>query len=252
MSTLLDESGASLLDEGGTFLLDERPSGTMTGTVFATLQDAKRQLIRKTLQGLVAISPVSGDAITGATFADAVGLLALPETYMQLGVVDDNGAQFSRAVDTSTVTSWGDVEPSRQDVKSDVTTLQVVANETRAATIGLYTGADMSTVEAAHTTGVVSIDKPGVPVLPQWRVLVIGSDTTDAGEIYIGRHLLYTKITAYGNQQLNSSADAASPTWDITFTAFKDPVAGTAERWLFGGPGWIALLADMGITQASS
>lgn len=224
----------------------------MTGTDFAALLDAKRQLIRKTLQGLVAVAPISSAAITAATFADVDGLLALPTGYKQLGVVDDNGAQFARAVDTSTVTSWGDVEPSRQDVKSDVTTLQVVANETRGQTIGLYTGADMTTVEADHTTGVVSIDKPAVPTLPQWRVLVIGSDTTDDGEIYMARHLLFTKITAYGNMQLNSSADAASPAWDITFTAFKDPTAGTAERWLFGGPGWTALLADMGITQAGS
>jgi hypothetical protein len=223
----------------------------MTGTAFADLLDAKRQLIRKTLQGLVAVAPVSSDAITGPTFADVAGLLELPAGYKQIGVVDDNGAQFSRAVSTAVVTSWGDVEPSREDVTSDVTTLQVVANETRAATLGLYTGADMSAVEADHTSGVVSIDKPAVPVLPQWRVLVIGSDTTDAGEIYMARHLLFTKITAYGNQQLNSSAAAASPSWDITFTAFKDPDAGTAERWLFGGPGWTPLLADMGITQAT-
>lgn len=252
MSTLLDESGASLLDEGGTFLLDERPASMTTGTPFATLLDAKRQLIRKTLQGLVAVAPVSSDAITQATWADAAGLLALPAGYMQLGLADDNGAQFARAVDTSTVTSWGDVEPSRQDVKSDVETLQVVSNETRAATIGLYTGVDMSAVEADHVTGTVQIDKPAVPTLPEWRVLVVGMDRTDAGEIYIARHMLFGKITAYGNQQFNSSADAASPAWDITFTGFKDPTANTAWRWLFGGPGWTALLADMGITQASS
>lgn len=251
MSTLLDESGASLLDEGGSFLLDEGVT-SMTGTLFADLQDAKRQLIRKTLQGLVATAPLSAAAITGDTFADAAGLLALPAGYEQLGVVDDNGAQFSRSVDTSTVTSWGDVEPSRQDIKTDTTTLVVACNETRAASMGLYLGVDMSGVEATHLTGVVSIDKPQVTQLPQRRVLVIGVDTIDAGEIYIGRHLLSAKITAYNDMQLNSSADAASPMWGVTFTAFKDDTAGVSERWLFGGIGWRALLADMGITEASS
>src|SRR5690606_25330555 len=34
--------------------------------------------------------------------------------------------------------------------------------------------------------------------------------------------------------------------WPVTMTAYKDAALGTSERYYFGGPGWAALLADMG------
>jgi hypothetical protein len=38
--------------------------------------------------------------------------------------------------------------------------------------------------------------------------------------------------------------------YPLTFTGYEDSTAGTSHEWLFGGPGWKALIAKMGITQA--
>jgi hypothetical protein len=222
-----------------------------TGAAFATLAVKKNQLIRKTLDGLVTYAPPSATALTAATFADANGLLPLPSGYLQVGKCTDDGAQFSRSVDTSTVTSWGDVEPSREDVKTDTTTLAVVCNETSAATLGLYIGIDLSTVEADATTGVLQLDKPALTQTPYMRAAAIGMDSTPDGEIYICRFLPSAKITDFADMQMQSSSDDAL-TWGVTLTSFVDDELGTSERWLFGGPGWLALLDDMGITQAGA
>ena len=40
-------------------------------------------------------------------------------------------------------------------------------------------------------------------------------------------------------------------TWGATFTGYKDSSMGTAQRFHFGGPGWNALLADMGFQPAA-
>lgn len=221
-----------------------------TGAAFDTLAIKKSQLIRKTLDGLVAYAPASAAAITDVTFADASGLLPLPTGYLQLGKCTSDGAQFSRSMDVSSVTSWGDVEPSRQDVKTDTTTLQVASNETNAATLGMYIGVDMTGVEADATTGVVSIDKPSLARVPYQRVVAIGVDLTDDGEIYIARFLPAAQVTDYADVAMQSDSDDAF-TWGVTFTSSKDDVLGTSERWLFGGPGWLALLSEMGITQAT-
>lgn len=223
---------------------------TTSSTQFAALAVKKNNLIRKTLDGIVTYAPMSADALTASTFADATGILPLPASWVQVGKCTDDGAQFARSVDTSTVTSWGDVEPSREDVKTDTTTLQIACNETNAATLGLYTGIDMSGVEAAASTGVLMLDKPSLPQQPNYRVAAIGLDRTDDGEIYICRFLPNAKITDYAATAMQSSSDDAL-TWGVTFTSFVDDDLGTSERWLFGGAGWLALLSDMGISQAT-
>lgn len=220
----------------------------MTSTPFATLKEAKNSLIRKTLDGIFAYAPMSADPLD-ETFADATGIAALPADWLQGGKCTDDGAQFARAVDVSTVTSWGDTAPSREDVKTDTTTLAVAMNETNAASLGLYIGTTVP--DAAATTGVLMIDKPALPTLGSFRAAAIGLDRSPSGaEIYMVRFLPSAKITDYADQAWQSSSDDAL-TWGVTFTSFVDDDLGTAERWLFGGPGWLELLADMGITQAS-
>jgi hypothetical protein len=218
----------------------------MTSTPFATLKEAKNSLIRKTLDGIVAYAPMSADPLD-ESFADATGINALPAGWLQVGKCTDDGAQFARSVDVSTVSSWGDTAPSREDVKTDTTTLAAVMNETNAASIGLYTGVDLP--DAAAVTGVLMIDKPTIPQLSTMRAAAIGMDRSPGGEIYMVRFLPSAKITDYADQAMQSDSDDAL-TWGVTWTSFVDDDLGTAERWLFGGPGWLALLDDMGITQA--
>jgi hypothetical protein len=38
--------------------------------------------------------------------------------------------------------------------------------------------------------------------------------------------------------------------YGVTFTAYQDSTAGFTESWLFGGPGWNALIDAMGFPAA--
>lgn len=208
-----------------------------------TLKNHQNTLIRKQLEGSTFIAPTTSTAIAALTGTDS-SLNALPAGYSDLGWMSDDGAQFSSDVSSSDVMSWGSVEPTRRDIVSDITTLEVTLQETNKNTIGLYTGVDMTAVVPDATSGEVVVDKPDRPASRTWRVLTIGVDLADAGEIYIARFLPRASVTDKGDQAFNNGDDPTG--WPVTMTAYMDPGVGYSERFFFGGPGWEALLGAMG------
>jgi hypothetical protein len=216
------------------------------------LQDLKQELIRKSTNGSVFIAEHSvGATIDEATLFHATtgDLVAagLPADYSDLGFTTDAGAQFARAITESNITSWQSISPTRSDTTADTTTLQVSCQETKLATIGLYTGSAQATIKTTPTAnGVVRIDKPSTPTARYYRLLSIAVDEQDIGEIVIARYLPKSKVTSYDNQNFDKS-DNAVP-WSVTFTGFIDDAVGTAESYMFGGAGWKALLTSMGFT----
>ncbi|MGW5122968.1 phage tail tube protein [Streptomyces sp. NPDC004069] len=208
-----------------------------------TLKNKQNELIRKQLEGSTFIAPITSSAVSALTGPDKA-LLALPEGYNDLGWMSDDGAQFSSDVSTSDVTSWGAVEPTRRDVTADVTTLQVNLQETNKHTLGLYTGVDMSAVVPDPTSGEVAISKPDRPPLRFWRVLTIGVDMGDAGEIYTARFLPRASVSDKSDQAFNNQDDPTN--YPVTLTGYVDSTLGYSERFYFGGPGWEALLSRMG------
>lgn len=223
---------------------------------YAALKNKQAELIRKALDGSVFLSAdlTGASAITALTEATGVApnqvitLSELPASYDDLGWLTSDGAQFSRDISTSDVTSWGSVSPTRTDITSDTTTMTVTAQETKLLTLGLATGADLTSITADATTGEVSIAKPSRPAARHYRVLSLAVDQGDAGEIYIARFLPRGKVTGYAEQSFGGGDDPI--TWGVTFTGEEDSALGYSERWIFGGPGWNAQLAAMGFTVA--
>lgn len=216
---------------------------------YEALKNKQTELIRKALDGSVFVADVTADAIAALTTYTAgppavIDLTPLPTGYDDLGWLTNDGAQFSRDVSTSEVTSWGSVSPTRTDITSDTTTMTVTAQETKLLTIGMATGVDLSGVTPAANTGEVSIAKPARPKSKHYRVLSLAVDLADAGEVYLGRFLPRAKVTGYSEQSHGGGDDPI--TWGVTFTGEEDSDLGYSERWIFGGPGWNALLADMG------
>ncbi|MEN2423005.1 phage tail protein [Streptomyces rimosus] len=209
-----------------------------------TLKRHQNHLIRKALEGSTFVAPTTSSAIAALTGSDS-SLNALPAGYSDVGWMSDDGAQFSSDVDKSDISSWGSVEPTRRDIASDVTTLQVSLQETNKRTIGLYIGADMTAVVPDPSSGEVVVDKPDRPPLRFWRVLTIGVDLADAGEIYIARFLPRASVTDKDDQNYQNGDDEALG-WPVTLTAYMDSTLGYSERFYFGGPGWEALLGAMG------
>jgi hypothetical protein len=222
---------------------------------YEALKNKQTELIRKALDGSVFVADIAAAAIANLTTYTVgppavIDLTPLPTEYDDLGWLTNDGAQFSRDVSASEVTSWGSVTPTRTDVTSDSTTMTVTAQETKLLTIGMATGADLSSLEAAFQTGEVSIAKPARPKSKHYRVLSLAVDQGDAGEIYIARFLPRAKVTGYSEQSFGGGDDPI--TWGVTLTGEEDSTLGYSERWIFGGAGWNALVADMGFTQATS
>ena len=218
---------------------------------YEALKNKQTELIRKSLDGSAFIADIAADAIAALTTYTAgppvvIDLTPLPSGYDDLGWLTSDGMQFSRDVSTSEVTSFGSVSPTRTDITSDTTTMTVTAQETKLLTIGLATGADLSAITPAVNTGEVSIAKPTRPKSRHYRVLSLAVDQGDAGEIYLGRFLPRAKVTSYAEQSFGSGDDPI--TWGVTFTGEEDSTLGYSERWIFGGPGWNALLTEMGFT----
>jgi hypothetical protein len=213
------------------------------------LKNKQTELIRKALQGSVFCAPIDADPIADLT-SYAVGppvvidLVALPDDWDDLGWLTGDGAQFSRDVSSSDVTSWGSVTPTRTDIVSDTSTLTVVAQETKLLTIGMATGADLTGVTADADSGEVSIAKPSSPKSRHYRVLSLAVDQGDAGEIYIARFLPRAKVSSYAEQSFGAGDDPV--TWGVTLTGEEDSALGYSERWIFGGAGWKALTTAMG------
>lgn len=218
---------------------------------YEQLKNKQAELIRKALDGSVFLAPVTADPITALTTYTAgppavIALAELPEDWDDLGWLSSDGAAFSRDVSTSEVTSWGSVSPTRSDITADTTTLTFTAQETKLLTLGLATGADLSAIVPDADTGEVSIAKPARPASKHYRALSLAVDQGDAGEIYIARFLPRAKVTGYAEQAFGGGDDPVA--WGVTLTGEEDSDLGYSERWIFGGAGWNALLADMGFT----
>ncbi len=216
---------------------------------YATLRDKKTELIRKARDGSAFIAPTSVAAITTLTTGAGKDLTALASGYEDLGWTSTDGVSYSRETETSDVRSFGSVEPTRSDVTSDTMTMGVTAQETKLLTLQLYTGADLSTLEAAVTTGEVQIEKPARPGFRYYRVLGLFVDDTDAGELYVARFMPRARVTEFGEQQFTDGEDPIS--YPLTFTGYEDSTLGYSHKWFFGGPGWYALLDEMNIEIAT-
>lgn len=215
---------------------------------YAALADKKTELIRKGLEGSVFVGKTSAEVISAATLFGADGALqGLPTGYEDLGWTNDDGAQYSRSVDTSDITGWGSNEPLRSDITADTTTMAVVARETKALTLGISLGVDMSAV-VPGPGGVVEVKKPAKASASYYRLLALAVDLGDGGEIYIARFMPRAKVTDFGDQALNNGDDGI--TYSFTFQGYKDSDFGSSESYLFGGPGWNAILDSMGFTAA--
>ena len=56
-------------------------------------------------------------------------------------------------------------------------------------------------------------------------------------------------VTEVGEQTFTDGDDPIS--YPVTFQGFEDSTLGYSHKWFFGGPGWQALLTDMGIPEAA-
>ncbi|GAY12036.1 hypothetical protein [Pseudonocardia sp. N23] len=211
---------------------------------FNTLQQRQQQLIRKALNGGIwtaASSAAAPAALTSGAGADPV---ALPVGYSDVGyITKDDGASWSRDMDTSDTTSWGAFEPTRRDITSDVTNLKFTMQETKRQSLELYYGVDLSSVTPTAVTGEVAFNQASANTTIYRRFYAIMADGVGADAVYIGRFCPRMSVTTVDDQAWTDGSELQYP---VTGTAFVDPTLGYAVRHFFGGPGWAAQLEAAG------
>lgn len=216
---------------------------------YAAIADKKNQLIRKALTGSVFIAPPSVANLASLTTGASAGLVTLPTGWQDLGWVTKDGVGYGRETEQSEVTSFGSQQPTRTDQVSDILSMTVTAQETKLLTLGLYIGVDTTNLKAAATTGELRIAKPQFAANYHYRVLGLFVDEVEEGEVYMARYFPNAKIIERGEQNMSDGDDPV--TYSLTFRAEEDSVSGTDAEWIFAGPGWKAMLTDMGVSQAT-
>lgn len=216
----------------------------------STLQDLNNKLIRKALNFSLYIADYSAATIDETTLFDATtgDIDTLPTGYKDVGFLNDDGAKFSRAITKVDITSLQSNTPTRSDITLDETTVDVSCQETKLATLGLHIGADFSAFTPDPVSGTLRVDQPKVTTSRNYRLIAIVEDTTAAGSIYICRYMPNAQVDSVGDQSFTKS-DAVM--WPVTMKGQYDSADGTAHSWIFAGPGWKALLPDMGLSDAS-
>lgn len=198
---------------------------------FADLQNHADSLIRKGLTGSIFVAPYSvTDEIT--TLKDATGLLALPVGYTDVGrLTKDQGASWTRGVETSDVTSLGAASPTRRDIVSVTRGLAFTMQESKRQAFELHEGQDLSAVKY-DANGNVSWDSPDRPASTYYRVLALFKDGEGTDAIYFAKWLPRAQVTDTGEQAWNEENEVQYP---VTMTAFVDETVGTAVRTLWAG-----------------
>lgn len=221
----------------------------MAGT-YADIRDKKNELIRRAKDGSVFVAAMSVTPPTALTSTSSSTLLTLSTTdWTDIGWFSTDGVTYDRSTDQVETQSFGSAESTRSDVTKDEISMSCTAQETKALTIGITTGADIAAILADATTGEVQVAKPTRPKLKFYRVLGIFLDHDDNGnEIYFGRLMPRAQVADFGSQGYNE--DETGISYPMTWRGKEDSVLGFSHKWFWGGPGWKALLTDMGIENA--
>lgn len=218
----------------------------------STLQDMKNansDLIRKVLDAVVLVAPMSVALPTTFTTGATSALQALPAGFRPVGwVTKDDAYTWSRDVSMSETTSHGSVEPTRRDITSDVTGLQMSAQETSRLTLELSNNVDLSDVEADAITGEITFRRPVTPSTTYWRVVAIGQDGAGDNTFYNIIVLPRAMISEYGEA---TWSDENELTYPLTWSATPDPELGFSYQQTLAGPGAKSRAVEMGFTVAA-
>lgn len=217
---------------------------------YAALRDKKNELIRRAKDGSIFVANMDVAVPAALTELAGAGLLVLdPEDWVDLGWITTEGVTYDRETESVDTTSFGSSEATRSDVTRDEISMSCTAQETKALTMAITTGADIAAILANATTGEVQIAKPTRPKLRFYRTLGLFLDHDDNGdEIYFGRLMPRAQVADFGSQGYNE--DETGISYPMTWRGKEDSTLGYSHKWFWGGPGWKALLTEMGIANA--
>lgn len=217
----------------------------MPATDLLTIKNANSGNIRKILDAVVCVAPMSATVPT--TFTAGGVLQSLPPEYRSIGwVTKDDGYSWTRDTNMEEVTSHGSVEPTRRDITQDVTGLEMTAQEMSRLTLELSQNVDLSA--STVTGGELSYTRAVAPSTQYWRLIAIGMDGSGSDAFYVINILPRAMISEY-DESVWSDEDAM--TFPLTWSATVDDDLGYSFRQVLAGPGFTSRATDMGFTVSS-
>lgn len=214
---------------------------------FEDLREAKGALIRKALGGFIVVAPM--DVEVPDKFVDADGgLIDLKALgYQKLGwLTKGDGINFSRDVEQQETESFGALEPTRIDFTKDVTSAAFRCQETNKQVLEMYYNLDLSGV-TADANNEFSFENEAQPSTIYRRMIYIAKDGNGEDAKYIIKTMPKAIVSEVQEQAWSSESELS---YGLTVKATSDDELGFSVRHSFGGPGFGALLADMGFAAA--
>lgn len=221
----------------------------MPATNLTALKAAQRSLLLKPLDAAVFLAPWYTPAPAAFTDSNA-NLQPLPSTYQSIGLIDKKtGVAFARGITAAPIESYGELQPVRNDITSDITTIEFEPQQTNALSLQLATSANLKQVMANASSGEVFFPQPTSEQITYYSAIIIGKDGNDAAPIYVFKVMPKVAVSKFGGEQWNPTEVLAQK---LTLVAFKDDTAGYAVAHGFGGAGWKQLLSGSGINYTVS
>jgi hypothetical protein len=221
----------------------------LTATTLSALKAAQRSLLLKPLDAAVFIAPWYTPVPSAFTDTTAT-LQALPTAYQSVGLIDKkSGVAFARAVTAAPIESYGELQPSRDDITSDITTIEFEPQQTNQITLALATSANLAQAQVNAQSGETFFAQPTGEQITYYSAIVIAKDGNDAAPIYVFKVLPKVAVTKYAGEQWLPTNVLSQK---LTLTAFKDDTAGYAVAHGYGGIGWKSLLSKTGIPYSVS
>lgn len=203
-----------------------------------TLAGLRQELIRKQMVQAIFAADQSVATITSPFNPTTGELEVIPAGYVPIGYTTEDGISFPSDVSMADTTSSQSGEPTRSDVESDVLTSEFQPQETNRATLALYEGLPLAGTGAVPEIGEAWTWDRQTTRNPYRRLLFIGVDPTDAGDIYVVKFMPLARKTDKDDETWNRSDPTTRP---VTMTAYRDTAYGTSCRNWVDGPGWRAL-----------
>lgn len=211
---------------------------------FSALRDAQSKLIRKTLGGVILVGDL--DAEIPDKFFTGPGTLADLKAagFNSLGwLTKADGINFTRETEQAEVESFGALEPTRIDFTKDVTSSAFRCQETNKSVLEMYHNVNLDEVTVDSETGEFSFDSPEIPEALYRRVIYIARDGNGPNAKYIIKVMPRAIVSEVQEQGWTSESELS---YGMTVKATRDDDYGYSVSHRFGGPGFLALAADMG------
>lgn len=206
--------------------------------------------IRRALDGSFFLQDHGGTLLAALTSGASAELVDLAAAGFKCpGYILEGGEPvFKSEVNNSPLRSWGSLEPTRQDILSDVMSTSFTLQETNALTLALAMNIVTAGVKGDATTGEVHLDKPLAPSIKYHQALFVAKDGAPGAEYYVGALFPKAAVTTRGEWSWNPQSAMQYP---LTLTAFVDEDAGFAARIILAGKGFKDNITDYGFALAT-